>query len=246
MSIGAVQCQCAHMNGLRRLIDRLFARQQHRDFVFQLHRLSGFHVAQRRIGREAHRKTARQTFGETKIRRDGSPAVELSSKQQLGRLIGIKQFNPHRSPLDHERRLAGAGTGDDYPHGRGRSRDIRSLPQNAQHGSFENLRQRAYLFEIGRRLVFIAQRKTHALPHQFIQRHLLPENHPHIPDRTSFGYALMALHFAKDAILRVQQLQFQLCLATVRGFVGHGKSKSIAKIDGGDCSRLHVAKGRSK
>jgi hypothetical protein len=60
------------------VIDRLLARQQHSDLVFQLHRLRGFHVAQRRIGREAHRKTARQTFGETRIRRDGSPAVELS------------------------------------------------------------------------------------------------------------------------------------------------------------------------
>ena len=43
-------------------------------------------------------------------------AVEVSCKQQLGRMIGIKQFNPHRSPLDHEGRLARAGTGDDYPH----------------------------------------------------------------------------------------------------------------------------------
>ena len=244
MPVGAVQCQCAQMNGLRRLIDRLLTRQQHRDFVFQLNRLRGFHVAQRRVGREAHRKTARQSFGETEIRRDGCPAVELSSKQQLGSVIGIKQFNPYRSPLDHKARLAGAGTGDDYPHGCGRSSDIRSLPQNAQHGPFENLRQRAYLVEIGGRLVFIAQRKTHALPHQFIQRHLLAENHPRVPDRASFGYALMALHFANHVILGGQQLQFQLRLAAVRGFVGRGKSKSIAKIVGGDCSRLHVAKGR--
>src|SRR5204863_2933355 len=30
------------------------------------------------------------------------------------------------------------------------------------------------------------------------------------------------------------------------GFVGHGKRKSIAEINGGDCSRLCVANGRCK
>src|SRR5580692_5419006 len=102
------------MDGLPRLVDRLFGSKQDRNFIVQLYCLAEFRGADGSIDDVMQLITADQPSRELELRFGGAALVEMAFIECAGFLIGDHQLNAYRATAGDKFIL---GIGDDYAYG---------------------------------------------------------------------------------------------------------------------------------
>ena len=213
--VGAIERQCAYVDGLAGLVDGLLRGQQDGNSIVEPHLLGELGFSDGRIGHVMQSATARQSGGKPELRLGGSARVEAAGEEHA-RLAALRR---HLDPYGTRARdRIVRGIGDDHAHGRLAPAQIGLLSQNVDHRHAQDLGDGFRAFD--RRHAFwriVGKPVTQTLPRQFVDADGVIEFEIDMPGAFSGFRCDAPLHAAEHVVFRIEDFYGSVVRGPVSG-----------------------------
>ncbi len=226
---GAIERECAHVDGLPGLINGLLRGEQNRGLGFQAHLLGELGGADRRVHGVAHGIASGDAGGEAELRLRSAAAIQAAGEEHTGMVAGRHQVDAH-SP--------GAGNGfilrigDDDADGGRSAAQIGLLPEDVDYRGAEDFRNRFRALDRGVLLIGVSKAITDAVPDKVVEGGRFGELDFLAPGSVGGDGVHASLGTAQYGVLGIEDFDGQLSGAGIQAVEGNGDAQCAAGVGG--------------